>query len=153
MYKLYSQIWYVVTRVLLDTSSHYEVTAGSIATRLRVGRSGARSLVRAKIFLSYTTSRPAMRAHPDSYSMGVMVLSPGVMRSGHEFNHLPPTSREVKNVWSYISTPPIFLHSVDRKKITFTLTFTFSPTQPCYIYLPPFSYSFNSIVYVFVNSI
>ena len=26
LYKLYSQIWYVVIRVLLDTSSRYEVT-------------------------------------------------------------------------------------------------------------------------------
>jgi uncharacterized membrane protein YgcG len=27
-YKLYVQIWYVVIRVLLDTSSRYQVTAG-----------------------------------------------------------------------------------------------------------------------------
>ena len=31
-YELYSQIWYVVIRVLLDTSSRYEVTAGLIKT-------------------------------------------------------------------------------------------------------------------------
>ena len=29
-YKLYLQIWYVVIRVLLDTSSRYEVTAGRV---------------------------------------------------------------------------------------------------------------------------
>jgi hypothetical protein len=29
-YKLYLQIWYVVIRVLLDTSSRYEVTAGHV---------------------------------------------------------------------------------------------------------------------------
>ena len=30
LYKLYLQIWYVVIRVLLDTSSRYEVTAGRV---------------------------------------------------------------------------------------------------------------------------
>ena len=29
-YKLYSQIWYVVIRVLLDTSSRYEATPGRV---------------------------------------------------------------------------------------------------------------------------
>ena len=29
-YKLYLQIWYVVIRVLLDTSSRYSVTAGRV---------------------------------------------------------------------------------------------------------------------------
>jgi hypothetical protein len=41
---------------------------------------------------------------------------PGVKRPGREVNHLPPSSAEVKNVWSHTSTPPICLHGLDREK-------------------------------------
>lgn len=78
---------------------------------------GKLKLVRANIFLSCTTSRPALRAHPDFYLKGTVVLFPGVKRSGHEDNHSPLTSSEVKNGWSSISTPCICLHGVDRKKL------------------------------------
>jgi hypothetical protein len=39
-------------------------------------------------------------------------LSLGVKRPGHEADHSPPSSAEVKNAWSYTSTPPIRLHGV-----------------------------------------
>jgi hypothetical protein len=32
-------------------------------------------------------------------------ISLGLKRSGREADHLPPSSAEVKNVWSYTSTP------------------------------------------------
>jgi hypothetical protein len=34
-----------------------------------------------------------------------MALSPGIQRQGREANHSPPSSAEVKNAWSYTSTP------------------------------------------------
>jgi hypothetical protein len=37
-------------------------------------------------------------AHPSNES--------GVKRPGHEADHLPPTSAEVKKMWIYTSTPP-----------------------------------------------
>jgi hypothetical protein len=40
------------------------------------------------------------------------VLSPGVKRSGREADHSPPCRAEVKNAWSYISTPPTRFHGV-----------------------------------------
>jgi hypothetical protein len=40
------------------------------------------------------------------------VLSLGVKRPGPEADHSPPSSAEVKNKWSYTSTPPIRLHGV-----------------------------------------
>jgi hypothetical protein len=40
-------------------------------------------------------------AHPDSHLMGTKTLSPG-----HEADHSPSSSAEVKNAWSYTSTPP-----------------------------------------------
>jgi hypothetical protein len=35
-----------------------------------------------------------------------VALSPGVKRPGHEADHSPPTSAEVKKIWIYKSTPP-----------------------------------------------
>jgi hypothetical protein len=46
-------------------------------------------------------------AHPASYP-----LSLGVKWPARESDHLPPSSAEVKNAWSYTSTPPIRLHDV-----------------------------------------
>jgi hypothetical protein len=39
-------------------------------------------------------------------------LSLGVKRQGREVDHSPPSSTEVKNEWSYTSTPPTPLHGV-----------------------------------------
>jgi hypothetical protein len=38
--------------------------------------------------------------------MGTGVLSPGIKRQGHEADHLPPVSAEVKKIWMYTSTSP-----------------------------------------------
>jgi len=43
-------------------------------------------------------------ANPVSYPMGTRV-SLGVKWPTREADHLPPSSAEVKNAWSYISTP------------------------------------------------
>jgi hypothetical protein len=44
-------------------------------------------------------------AHPVSYPMGTRGFSLGVKRQGHESDHSPPSSAEVKNVCNYTSTP------------------------------------------------
>jgi hypothetical protein len=44
------------------------------------------------------------------------VPSLGVKRLGHEADHSYPSSAEVKNAWSYTSTPPIFFHGVVKGK-------------------------------------
>jgi hypothetical protein len=45
---------------------------------------------------------------------------PGVKGPGSEVNQLSPSSVEVKNEWSYTSTPPICLHGGDRDKFATT---------------------------------
>jgi hypothetical protein len=45
-------------------------------------------------------------AHPASYPMGTGVFSPGIKRPGHEADHSPPSSAEIKNEWSYSSAHP-----------------------------------------------
>jgi hypothetical protein len=41
--------------------------------------------------------------------MGTWGLSPWVKRDGHEADHSPPTSPEIKKMWIYTSTPPLNL--------------------------------------------
>jgi hypothetical protein len=52
-------------------------------------------------------------------------LSLGVKQPGHEVDHSPPSSAEVKNAWSYTSTPPICFHGVVLNKHRDSFTFTF----------------------------
>jgi hypothetical protein len=44
-------------------------------------------------------------AHTVSYTMGTGVVSSEAKRLGRETNHSPPSSAEIKNAWSYTSTP------------------------------------------------
>jgi hypothetical protein len=57
-------------------------------------------------FLFYATaSRPALgptQAH--------IQWIPGVKRPGREANHSPTSSAEVKNTWSFTSSPSVRLH-------------------------------------------
>jgi hypothetical protein len=46
-------------------------------------------------------------AHPVSYPMGTRGSFPVGERPRREADHAPPSSVEVKNAWSYTSTPPI----------------------------------------------
>jgi hypothetical protein len=51
-------------------------------------------------------------AYPDSYPMGTTGYFLGEKWPGREFDHSPTSSAEVKNAWSYISTPQIRLQDV-----------------------------------------
>jgi hypothetical protein len=51
-------------------------------------------------------------AHPASYPWVPGALSLGVKQLVREADHSPPSSAEVKNVWSYTSTPPVCLHGM-----------------------------------------
>jgi hypothetical protein len=57
-------------------------------------------------------SRPALGPTQPPIQWAPEDLSSDVKRPGHEADHSPLSSAEVKNAWSYMSTPPICLHSV-----------------------------------------
>jgi hypothetical protein len=61
------------------------------------------------IYLFTTTSRMAMGPNQPPLQWVPGALSLGIKLPGREANHSPPSSAEVKNAWSYISTPPIRL--------------------------------------------
>jgi hypothetical protein len=59
-----------------------------------------------------TASRKALGLTQPPIQWEPGALSLGLRRPGREANHSPPSSAEVKNAWSYTSTPPIRLHGV-----------------------------------------
>jgi hypothetical protein len=69
-------------------------------TRLQAGRQRFDSR-QGRIFLFATTSLGPTQP----LTQWVPVLSSGVQRLGREAKHSPPSSAEVKNAWSYTSTP------------------------------------------------
>jgi hypothetical protein len=59
------------------------------------------------------SDRPALGPQPASYPVGTArALSLRAKRPGSEADRSPASSAEVKNEWSYTSTPPIRLHGV-----------------------------------------
>jgi hypothetical protein len=69
-------------------------------------------------------------AHPASCPMGTSLR---VKRQRREADPSPPSSAEVKNAWSYTSTPPIRLHDVVLSQSTGTtliLQHHYTASQP-----------------------
>jgi hypothetical protein len=60
-------------------------------------------------------------------------LSLGIKGPGREADHSPLSSAEVKNAWSYTSTPPIRLHGVAPLSFTSVL---------CIVSEPPFHHRY-----------
>jgi len=71
----------------------------STVIRPMSGRSGFDSWQGQEFFSLRHHVQTGCGAHLTSYSIGTAVFSPG-----HEANHSPPSSAEVKKAWSYTST-------------------------------------------------
>jgi hypothetical protein len=63
-----------------------------------------------------SVSRPAPGPNQPPIPWVPGAPSLGVKRWRRESNHSPPTGAEIKNEWSYTSTPPIGLHGVVLKQ-------------------------------------
>jgi hypothetical protein len=72
------------------------------------------------VFLFATASRPTLGLSQPPIQCVAEAFTPEVKRQGREADHSSPSSAEVKNAWSYTSTPPIRLHGV-------TVTLPFPP--------------------------
>jgi hypothetical protein len=57
--------------------------------------------------------------------MGTGGFSPEVKRPRREADNSPPASAEFKEIWLYISTPPILLHGIVLNLSSTGTTFTF----------------------------
>jgi hypothetical protein len=77
------------------------------------------------IFLFTTLSRPALIPTHPPIQWVPGALSSGVKQSGHETNHSPPSSVEVKYAWCYTSIPQYIFMAwclvKHRDNFTFTL--------------------------------
>jgi hypothetical protein len=83
----------------------------------RAGRSRVRIPVRARDFPLPQNVQTGPGAHSASYSVDTRLLSRWVNRPGRKLGHSRPSSAEVKNEWSYTSTPPLRLHGVHRGRL------------------------------------
>jgi len=76
---------------------------------LRAGESRVQIPARTRDFFLFSKlSRLALGATPLSVQKVSGFYVVGVKRRGRENCHSPPSSDEVKNEWSYTSTPPIW---------------------------------------------
>jgi hypothetical protein len=96
---------FFVLRYLLGTKGSRD-RAVSIATGYGLDGPRGRNLSsgKGKVFLLSTSSRPVLGPTQPSIQWVPGALSPGVKRPGHEADHSPPTSVEVKKTWIYTST-------------------------------------------------
>jgi hypothetical protein len=70
-------------------------------------------------------SKPALGPTYHTIQLLREAFNTGLKRSGREADHSPPSNGEVKNEWSYASTPPVAGCLVKhRHNFTFTFTFT-----------------------------
>jgi hypothetical protein len=74
-----------------------------------IGDQGVRFPAGAGIFLYSTASRPALGPTQPSIKRVPEAFSLRVKWPGREADRSPPSSAEVKNAWSYTSTPPYVL--------------------------------------------
>jgi hypothetical protein len=103
-------VWYIPHHFAYILKSNYEVqmyyfsslsSSVSIVTRLRDRRPWFDFRQGLQVFLLATASLPALGpTQPPIQSV------PWIKRPGREADHSPPPSAEVKNAWSYTSTPP-----------------------------------------------
>jgi hypothetical protein len=83
----------------------YKSRASSVGIALGYGVLGFDSRQGLGIFLFTTASRTAPGSTQPPIQWVPGFLSLGVKRLGREADHSPPSSAEVKNAWSYNSTP------------------------------------------------
>jgi hypothetical protein len=95
--------------MLLFKSKILDEIGIGMATRLRVGRPAFDSRQRLGIFLFTAVPGPAVGPTQPPIQWVTGTLSLGIKRPGREADHLAPSSAEVKNAWSYTSTPPYVL--------------------------------------------
>lgn len=74
---------------------------------------------RSKRYFTSSVFHTGSGANPDSYSRSTKGSFFGDKWPGQEVDHSSPSSAKVQNEWSYISSPPICFHSMQRDNFTF----------------------------------
>jgi hypothetical protein len=79
-----------------------------------------------EFFLFATASRPILGPTQSPSQCVPGILTPGLNRPEREADHTPPFSAELKNAWSFTSTPPVRPHGVVLQQWMSLLT------RPCF---------------------
>jgi len=90
-----------------------------IATRLLVGPSGVRIPIGTRDFFLNPKRSNRLWAPPSLLFSGYYCHFIGIKWPGRDVNHSPTSCAEIKNEWSYTSTP-IYIQGVDREKFFVT---------------------------------
>jgi hypothetical protein len=120
---LLCSIWISLLRIDLIPLRNSSTSFGRILTR-KDGALNVRCTLRMRFWASYISFKTlfcimgyimlsfrriwvsmGVVRHPVSYPTGTRYPFPGVKRPAREADHSPPSSAEVKNAWSYNSTP------------------------------------------------
>jgi hypothetical protein len=132
IFLFYTKFKYNVVYCILQVPVHVMVLGecrGShhVTLKMKAARSflGFDSRQVLGIFLFTTASRTALGPTRPPIQWVRRVLSLGVKRQGREGDHSPPSSTEVKNAWSYTSTPPYVFMAWCFVKHRDNFTFTF----------------------------
>jgi hypothetical protein len=96
-------------KLSIDTRRSWDSSVG-IALGCELDDWGSRKGLGNLLFT--TASRPTLGPTQPPIQWVLGALSSGVQRPGREADHSLPSSAEVKNAWSYTSTPPLRLHGV-----------------------------------------
>jgi hypothetical protein len=107
--------WVVHVERMGPMRSAYKILVGQLSgTALVYGLDdqGFESWQGLRIFLFSTVSRTALGPTQPPIQWVPAALSLRVKLPRREADHSPPSSAEVKNAWSYTSTPPLRLHDV-----------------------------------------
>jgi hypothetical protein len=93
---------YLITVIFMSRDS-----VVGIATSYELDDRGVRvsDPVRVKNFLFSKSPTLALSSSQPPIQWVPGALSPGVKQPGHEVDHSPPTSAELKKMWIYTSTP------------------------------------------------
>jgi hypothetical protein len=87
-----------------------------IVTRVRTGRPGFDFRQGWGLFLLAIVSRQFLGSTPSPVQWVQGILSSGLKWPGHEVDHSSSSSAEVKNVWSYTSSPQyVYRRSLEQK--------------------------------------
>jgi hypothetical protein len=97
----------MIPSYIYDCISLFRDSSVSIATSYGLDDQGEREFEsqQGKKFSHLHIIQTSSGVYPTSYKMGTWGSFPGVKRQGHEADHSPPTSAEVKKMWIYASTP------------------------------------------------
>ena len=123
--------YHIISAVGIVTTYHIISAVGIVTTPQSDWQVWNSNRVRGKGFFSSPNLSEGPWGPPSLLFNEYRASFPGLRRPGSKVNHLHTCTAQVRNEWSYTSTPPTCLHGVDREKFIFAFTFTLTNHDNC----------------------